>query len=157
MSNLGERTCKSVWGDGWACPDADGNSGGILSIWNDKVFGVVSTWYARGVLVVNGILREDGKQVCILNVYATCVTSEKLRLWDLMGNIISHQNDVMFTFAWWEILMLLEMRMKGVGKGNVSDHRDIVAFDNFINDSNLIEIPLSGRSFTWYLGKRRMA
>lgn len=36
--------------------------GGILSIWNENSFFLVSSWYTRGVLVVNGMLKKDGQQ-----------------------------------------------------------------------------------------------
>lgn len=61
--------------------DAEGKARGILSIWNDRVFCKVSVWFAKGVLVVNGHLREDGAQVCIVNVYAPRSFTESWLCW----------------------------------------------------------------------------
>lgn len=64
MEAVGNKICKSLWRDhhfDWAVLNADGNSTGILSIWNDKVFCKMSSWFVKGALVVNGFLHEDGK------------------------------------------------------------------------------------------------
>lgn len=63
LENLRERTARSIWGFGnsdWTCMDAQGKSGGILSIWNVETFCKTSARFANGVLVVNGYLKEDG-------------------------------------------------------------------------------------------------
>ncbi|KAL8497657.1 hypothetical protein ACS0TY_021116 [Phlomoides rotata] len=91
MESMKDSTCKSLWWDhcyDWACMDAEGRSGGILSIWNDGVFCKTSSWFTKGILVVNGFLRDNGNQVSVLNIYAPCSSSEKAILWDLIHNII---------------------------------------------------------------------
>lgn len=151
MSNIGERFCKSVWGDqniGWAAMDAEGSSGGILSIWNDNIFSLTSSWFTRGVLITNGFLREDGQQVCVLNIYAPCSASEKKRLWDVVTNIISQQSSRYICVA--GDFNAIRFESGRVGRGALIDHREISTFDNFIVQANLVEIPLIGRTFTWY-------
>lgn len=149
--NMSNRICKSIWWDhayDWASLDAEGNSGGVLSIWNDRVFGKVSAWWAKGVLVVNGFLREEGSQVCILNIYAPCSYPEKVVLWDLISNIIAQQGDILICVVGDFNAVRSEEERRG--RGSVVDLRDISKFNEFIELNNLIELPLGGRVFTWY-------
>lgn len=151
MSNMRDKICKSLWGDKnceWACMDAEGNSGGILSIWNNEVFSMVSSWFVKGVLVVNGFLKEDGQQVCVMNVYAPCSSTEIFLLWDLIGNAIEQQSNT-YTCVVGDFNAIRHEKER-VEKGSVVNHRDILAFDEFISQSNLFEIPLIGRFFTWF-------
>ncbi|KAL8544625.1 hypothetical protein ACS0TY_005015 [Phlomoides rotata] len=37
-----------------------------------------------------------------------------------------------------------------VGRGEVGDTRDMAKFDELISQCNLVDMPLSGRTFTWY-------
>ncbi|KAL8478158.1 hypothetical protein ACS0TY_030156 [Phlomoides rotata] len=107
------RTCKAIWGDRpceWAYLGAEGNSGGIITIWNPTASQKVSEWSRRGMLVVNGIWLEDGGKCTIINV------EEGER----------------------------------VGRAATWDENDMDHFNNFIRGSDLLEMPLIGRSYTWY-------
>lgn len=41
------------------------------------------------------------------------------------------------------------------GVGNVINRRDIRAFDDFIGEAQLFDLPLHGRNFTWYRPNER--
>ncbi|KAL8479590.1 hypothetical protein ACS0TY_026473 [Phlomoides rotata] len=71
---------RDIWFDSdfdWAWREAEGRLGGIISIWNRKAFSKISSWHMKGMLVVNGIWRDDDAKVMIINVYAPCIVSEK--------------------------------------------------------------------------------
>lgn len=62
MEKLSNSICNSIWWGSsydWTCLDVEGNSRGILLIWDDKLFGRTSAWWAKGVLVVNEFKRNN--------------------------------------------------------------------------------------------------
>lgn len=151
LGSMENRICNSIWGDrnyDWVCKEANGNSGGILSIWNDRVFCKVSAWFADGVLVVNGFLRDEGIHICIMNVYAPCLSFEKMALWDLICNIVAQQSSSYIYVA--RDFNAIRKEEERMGRGTVIDYRDIMSFNDFISNANLVELPLWGRSYTWY-------
>ncbi|KAL8485188.1 hypothetical protein ACS0TY_027479 [Phlomoides rotata] len=75
--------CMSLWRNpnfDWAYNESEGRSGGILSIWNKDVFHKSNSWSVRGVLVINGYFTGDGGRGVLMNVYASCSSSEKTYL-----------------------------------------------------------------------------
>lgn len=148
---MGSRICNSIWGNlnfDWASMEAVGKSGGILSIWNDQVFCKTSAWFSKGVLVVNGYLREDGTQICIMNVYAPCVPAEREELWSLIRNVIAQLGNTLYCVVG-DFNAIRDVRER-VGRGSVVDQRDIDVFCNFISARSLHELPLTNRAYTWY-------
>lgn len=148
---MDNRIGKSLWGNKFcdcASLEAVGKSGGILSIWNEQVFCKTSAWSDKGVLVVNGYLKEDGSQVCVMNVYAPCDTTERRILWNLVENIIATLGNIMYCVVG-DFNAIRDERER-VGRGSVVDQRDISAFRDFIDFGNLFELPLTERAYTWY-------
>ncbi|KAL8473783.1 hypothetical protein ACS0TY_030582 [Phlomoides rotata] len=151
VGEMKESICKSVWGVSkfnWASKESEGGAGGILTIWNDEVFCETSSWFTRGMLIVNGFWRGDGALCCIINVYAPCIQSEKIVLWDEIKSVVEQSG--IFVCVWYVILIQFGKKVRGLGKmvqviGGIS-----TCFDDFITQSSLIELPLVGRSYTWY-------
>lgn len=108
----------------------------------------MSSWHTRGILAVNGFLREDGSPVSILNVYAPCLSNDRIILWDIISNYLSSYGSplicVMGDFN------AIRNPNKRSGRGSNIDRRDIDTFNEFIAQNNLFEIPIRGRFFTWY-------
>ncbi|KAL8493332.1 hypothetical protein ACS0TY_024521 [Phlomoides rotata] len=78
---------RELWGRSnydWVYRDAEGRSGGLISIWNSGVFSKSSSWHTKGLLVVKGRWLEDSSVMLILNVYAPCNTTEKVQLWEIL-------------------------------------------------------------------------
>lgn len=84
MTTMHKRVCGGIWGCSnfdWVCKDSKEQSGGMLTLWNCDAFNKISSFYGRGFLVVNGVWKAGDIQCCIINVYASCIHSEKLELW----------------------------------------------------------------------------
>lgn len=143
--------CKSLWIDqnfDWACKASSGRSRGILTIWNHAASCKTSEWFLKGLLVVNGYWCETGRQCLVLNVYTPGSLSDKLLLWDSINLIIEQYDDAC-------ICVLADFNSitnsnERVGRGITIDHRDIRAFNDFITNSSLIDLPLSDSSITCY-------
>ncbi|KAL8524082.1 hypothetical protein ACS0TY_013881 [Phlomoides rotata] len=117
MESMKDSTCKSLWWD--HCYE----------------------WAC--ILVVDGFLRDNGNQVSILNIYAPCSSAEKAILWDLIHNIILQLGNIYVAVV--GDFNAIRVENERVGRGLSTDHRDIASFDNFIQQSNLFDLPLSGR------------
>ncbi|KAL8525477.1 hypothetical protein ACS0TY_014915 [Phlomoides rotata] len=110
--NQENRRRRAVWGEGnfsWAFREADGRSGGLLSVWNSDKFAIVSNWHMLGAVIVA----------------PSCIC--------LAGDFNS-----------------IKRVSERAGRMAESCKRDIEAFDGFIRDSGLLDLPLHGRSFMWY-------
>ncbi|KAL8498292.1 hypothetical protein ACS0TY_021568 [Phlomoides rotata] len=94
--------------------------------------------HMSGCVVTNGFWGLDRITCCIINMYAPCSSSEKTDLWDpscicVIGDLNS-----------------ISRESEREDRGLTSNHREIVAFQSFINDNGLVDLPLHGRRFSWY-------
>ncbi|KAL8508223.1 hypothetical protein ACS0TY_018708 [Phlomoides rotata] len=117
-----------------------GRSGGIISLWNSDIFHKTSSWDTCGMLVINGFFSADGKRGVLIN--------EKKGVWDTIRLVIDQNSEAcIYVVGDFNAIRSPEER---VGKGEVGDLREMVKFDDFITQCNLMDMPLSGRTFTWY-------
>lgn len=151
MVKIENRICLSIWGNlnfGWASLESDGRSGGILTLWNNDVFYKISSWYMRGLLVVNGLWKEDGTRVCVLNVYTPCIHSKKVILWDDIQSTVSQFSDHCICIV--GDFNAVRMAGERAGKNDYLNSRDMKAFDQFIEQEHLFDMPFTGGKFTYY-------
>ncbi|KAL8511922.1 hypothetical protein ACS0TY_018386 [Phlomoides rotata] len=149
---VSEIFCKSLWGNwskiGWAIKGSEGSSGGIITIWNAETFSSSSNWHAPGMLVVNGFWIASGVPCVIINVYSSCYLVDKLRMWDMIKSV-SLQNSEECVCVVGDFNAIKE-ESERVGRAEFTDQRGIRLFQEFIDQSMLIDLPLCGRSYTWY-------
>ncbi|KAL8536611.1 hypothetical protein ACS0TY_011982 [Phlomoides rotata] len=100
------------------------------------------------MLVVNDRWLEDNGEMVIINVYASCLFSEKAQLWDTIQLVIAQNVDVRICVLG-DFNSIIEEGER-CGRGEVIDRRDIRSFDYFISSSGLVDLQLWGRKFTWY-------
>ncbi|KAL8480705.1 hypothetical protein ACS0TY_027301 [Phlomoides rotata] len=142
---------RDIWGDrnfDWAYCEAEGRSGGLISIWNSNVFSKSCSWHTKGLLVVKGIWLEDSSDLLLLNVYAPCNSTEKAQLWDIIISVTEQYEDYRICVA--GDFNSIREESERIGRGEEVDRRDIRSFDSFICASGLLDLPLKGRKFTWF-------
>ncbi|XP_057794347.1 uncharacterized protein LOC131010698 [Salvia miltiorrhiza] len=148
---LGLWELKMIWGGedfGYAEQSAEGRSGGILTIWNEKKFVASSHWEIPGALIVNGFCRIGNLACCLVNVYAAQNPSEKEILWDTIGMMLGQNREACVCVAGdFNAIRAAEERS---GRGLQFSPREMRVFDNFITGNALEDIRLQGRGFTWY-------
>ncbi|KAL8546335.1 hypothetical protein ACS0TY_006158 [Phlomoides rotata] len=146
-----DRIGRALWGEkkwDWAYRESEGRSGGLVSIWNTKVFSKTSSWHINGMLVVNGRWVEDGTYLVIINVYAPCSFREKEQLWEAIKILVDQYEDRKICVV--GDFNSIRVESERIGRTVEVDHRDINLFEEFISSSGLIDLPLRGRRFTWY-------
>ncbi|KAL8501990.1 hypothetical protein ACS0TY_021212 [Phlomoides rotata] len=101
-----------------------------------------------GGLVVNGLWGQERIHCCIVNIYAPCILSEKIDLWDRLVSVINQNPSACICVI--GDFNSVRTEAERDGRTMLPNPRDISAFKSFINDARLIYLPLHGRSFTWY-------
>ena len=83
-------------------------------------------------------------------MYAPCDTSAKQTLWDRLHSIsLLHADINMCICGDFNSIRSAEERKS---RGTVLRQHDVDIFNNFIEDSSLVDLPVCGRLFTWYRG-----
>ncbi|KAJ9559670.1 hypothetical protein OSB04_004830 [Centaurea solstitialis] len=135
-----------VWdGDdgGYAFLSAQGNSGGLVTIWDTKLFNCTQIIQEVDFLVVIGSwLNKDGL-VGFINVYAPNSVSLRKGTWDRLQIVIA-KDDI----DWCIFGDFNEVRDPIERLNSEANLRGMRDFNNFISSSGLIEAPLIGRKFT---------
>ncbi|MCH80013.1 LINE-1 reverse transcriptase like, partial [Trifolium medium] len=145
--------CNSLWGSAecdWVALPAVGNSGGILSIWRKSLGSVVFSFSGDGFVGVCLDLVEKQVRCGVINVYAKCNLVDKRRLWsDILMTTRGFGGVVWCVVGDFNSVIDLTER-RGVGS-NVTNFpsREMVEFGQFLSDLELVDMPITGRQFTW--------
>jgi hypothetical protein len=126
-----------------------GASGGIVTMWNPKVVEVWSTTCLSSCLIIQGKFYKDDLAFCLANVYAPCDARGRSLLWrELDAKLLQIPLSVWCVLGDFNVIRSRDERVSRGGSGV----EDYMAFNNFIDRNALIDLPLGGRSFTWYSG-----
>ncbi|KAD3640618.1 hypothetical protein E3N88_29841 [Mikania micrantha] len=123
---------------------ANGHSGGLLCIWNNRVFikeGVIKN---LSYMIISGSMRNIEDQVNIVNIYAS---NDPVRRRNLLQKILLHKNSL---HGFW----ILMGDFNEVGKEEKRLNSDFNAtnariFNDFIRDMEVHEYQLGGGKFTY--------
>jgi hypothetical protein len=136
---------------GWAYLPAVGSSGGILSIWNKAKTTLVFSFIGDDFVGVCVDLIVENKRCFIVNVYAKCNLRAKRKLWSDI-----RMSKMGFGDGLWCVLgdfnsVREHNERRGVSQlVNGGQSTEIMEFDSFLVDLDLVDLPLIGRAFTWF-------
>ncbi|XP_071694498.1 uncharacterized protein [Rutidosis leptorrhynchoides] len=121
-----------------------GKSGGQLIIWDSNCFEVANSFVSNHCIRIRGKWKSSGKDFCVINVYGLHDDENKLKLWDVLYNLLLVHKDE----AWVICGDFNEVR-------NVDERLNCnfieswaKRFNEFIVNSGLIDVPMGGRIFT---------
>ena len=143
--------CKSIWGDDnvyYSYQPSVGASGGIATLWDLKEVEVWLTVSLDHVLAVSGRFLKSGDQFVVFNVYAPCDTSRQQVLWNVLSSRIDSLEGQNVCVCGDFNAIRREEERRSVS--SVLPQAGIDSFNNFIVNNFLVDLPLRGRSFTWY-------
>jgi exonuclease III len=153
MEVVSDALCYFLWGSedcDWLYLPSEGNSGGILSIWRKSSSSLIFNFKGEGFV---GVCLEWGvhKTVCfVVNVYSKCDINGKRRLWETL--LMSKRG---FGGGAWCVIgdfnaVLHTEERRGVNNSTLqSPSTEIVEFEAFVNNMELVDIPVLGRKFSW--------
>lgn len=143
MESINLRLCQRLWGNNdveWAFKPSEGRSGGLLSVWNRKIFSMTDSSVGDGFLVVRGIWGPDNLPCGIINIYSSCILEEKKLLWEEIGEILSRELDRRWCLmGYFNAVRTIEERR---GSGISTSLSEIRYFNEFIENNHLVDLPL---------------
>ncbi|KAK8556465.1 hypothetical protein V6N12_002867 [Hibiscus sabdariffa] len=118
--------------------------GDVSKLWYDDVF---DFRYSEA----EGIFIPDGFPCLLANVYAPCIASEQKVLWQTILNLKNVKQGKWIIGGDFNAVRSRLERKGCKFKQVISDE-----FNSFIEASNLVDVPITGKKFTWYgpLNKR---
>jgi exonuclease III len=145
--------CSSLWDNSphaFSFRPSVGALGGLLIIWDTTEVDISPSVSRDYVLWCHGRFLSSGEEFHLANVYAPCDAGAKQRLWDSLSVRLQSLGGkrVCVCGDFNAVRNLDERRSSRLGPRPL-DH---VPFNRFIEDTFLIDLPLSGRLFTWYKG-----
>ncbi|GJV07951.1 RNA-directed DNA polymerase, eukaryota [Tanacetum coccineum] len=137
---------EDVWGGngyGYSQLPAVGNSGGILVIWDTRVFTCKEVIGDDRFIAVKGEWRGKVEDIFLVCIYGPHVTRQKVSLWDRLAGLMSRWRGAWCLFGDLNVVRKNEDRLNS--QVNIKEMTD---FNDFINEARLVEIPMGGRKFT---------
>ncbi|GKB49658.1 RNA-directed DNA polymerase, eukaryota, partial [Tanacetum coccineum] len=145
--NISDMEVKFLWGNycfEQISSDAIGCSGGILCVWDPNVFLKDQHIISDNFVMLYGTWIPSKTKICIISIYAPQAISEKRMLWNYISLLLSRWDGecvVMGDFN--------KVRTESERFGSVFNTQGAFAFNDFISNSGLFDVPLEGYSFTW--------
>ena len=71
--DITEIMARRIWGSqnfDYAFCNSEGNSSGIMCVWNRDMFSKESCMYRKDCLIIQGTWSENSRKICFINVYA---------------------------------------------------------------------------------------
>ena len=139
---------QSLWSSpfiDWVVLDVVQTSGGVLLIWNKRVFEKMDVMV--GQFSVSVLLRgvmDDFVWACI-GVYGPNDNGQRSTLWEELSQVRAR-----WPMAWCIVGDFNIIRFPSERIGYESFNPAMFAFSNFIENNSLVDLPLEGTSFTWF-------
>ncbi|XP_071688578.1 uncharacterized protein [Rutidosis leptorrhynchoides] len=143
---VNETWVKSLWGSdncNFIQQEMIGKSSGQLLIWDTIEFDATDVIRFDCAIGIRGIWKSNGAILNVLNVYRPHDDSKKQILWDQLLKTVENEDEV-----WVVCGDFNEVRCDSERFNCVFDANRANRFNNFINSSGLIDIPIGGRLFT---------
>ncbi|GKV21416.1 hypothetical protein SLEP1_g31399 [Rubroshorea leprosula] len=142
-----DRICSLLWNlDGceWTMKELRGASGGLLCVWDKLKFVKTGEFIGDRFL---GISKEWGstKEKCYLvNVYAPQERQKKAQLWDELMHMIVEVGG-----RWLVVDDFSAVRSMEERRGRIEDNSVMGEFNAFVKTTELVDLRLVNKRFTW--------
>ncbi|XP_028110763.1 uncharacterized protein LOC114309252 [Camellia sinensis] len=123
--------------------DSEGRAGGLLCIWKPTVFKLSQCCSTRHCIVLSGTLLPFFNCV-LVNVHAPNEVNERSRFWNVLYGLRPS-----FYNPWCLVGDFNEIRNLGERRGCSRRDRGMKEFNLFIENMELLDLPMLGRQFTW--------
>ncbi|XP_071713136.1 uncharacterized protein [Rutidosis leptorrhynchoides] len=123
--------------------DAIGASGGLLLIWDPSTFIFDLAIEGEFFIAIKGKWAGYASDMVIINVYGPHNHQKKLRFWSELSKLIDSIDVPHIIFGDFNEVRTKSERLNCIFKQTWTDN-----FNNFINNNNLIDLPLGGKKYT---------
>lgn len=93
LCNVELSTIKDIWGDDrveWSYSDANGASGGMLTMWKKNLFTLLYSF--KGDKYLGLCVEQKVRLVYLVNIYALCDSSVRRRTWKKLVDFKNHNS-----------------------------------------------------------------
>nr|KAJ0196777.1 hypothetical protein LSAT_V11C700381330 [Lactuca sativa] len=123
---------------------SNGRSGGLLSIWDTKVFQKSEVIKNQNYLIISGKCKSIEGNLNVVNVYGPQSRSEKKKLWEDLTRIRYEKQGYWIVFGDFNVVRYpIERRHSRFCPSSAE------AFNKFIQDADLKEYKMGGEKFTF--------
>ncbi|XP_015937403.1 uncharacterized protein LOC107463174 [Arachis duranensis] len=140
-----------VWGSstvGWEFVESVGAAGGLLLMWDDMMFQKSNCYKGERWLCVEGVLTKNNFQCAYCLVYGAHGREEKRVVWEELSYIAGLcQVPFCLLGDFNEILQVADR------KGGMSLSVSAEEFKSWVQDMQLVDLPLTDRKYTWFRGQ----
>lgn len=132
----------------WCFKKSEGNSWGLLCIWNSNSLVQLEQFEGRGYLGVKGLWGINRVPCFLINVYSPCNLSNKRILWEELWGLRA----VNLNTAWCIMGDFNAVKWISRRKGSSSQllSREMEEFVEFIEELGFFDLPLIVRKYTWH-------
>ena len=153
IENLDSRMVKSMWMDDdvkWLSSPSEGNSGGLVSLWKDDSFSLISSSISRHWIGLKGSMLSTGLICCLINIYNPCLLDPRSMVWqEIMDYCFQCEAPCFIVGDYNEVLAASDRGSQLLSSQGVNDFR------NFIHQLGLVEIHAVNGHFTWFRGQSK--
>ncbi|GKD72848.1 transposon TX1 uncharacterized, partial [Tanacetum coccineum] len=128
---------EDLWGDsgyGYSQLHAVGNSGGILVIWDLRVFTCKKAIGGERFIAVKGSWKGKIEEVFLVCIYGPHVSRQKMSLWDRLSSLMNRWDGAWCIFGDLNVVRSTDDRFNS--QVNIKDMNE---FNDFINERRLVE------------------
>ncbi|GJZ96150.1 RNA-directed DNA polymerase, eukaryota [Tanacetum coccineum] len=116
----------------------------LISVWDPSVFHFENHTVSDNFIALYGLWKPTKTKLLVISVYAPQALSEKRTLWNFLSLLISRWDGECLVMGDFNEVRCEEERL-----GTVFNVLGANAFNDFILNSNLLDVRLDGFSFTW--------
>ncbi|PWA88678.1 hypothetical protein CTI12_AA087500 [Artemisia annua] len=128
----------------WCYQEAKGLSGGILILWKESSFLVSHVLKSRYWVAIKGSCTASKEKVLLINVYGPHQDGRRSINWSQLCRLVLSWNGPCCVMGDFNITRYDHERRR---QGHHRRSQEI--FDKFIIKSNMMDLPLLGKKFTW--------
>ncbi|XP_016164391.1 uncharacterized protein LOC107606902 [Arachis ipaensis] len=139
-----------IWGSdtiGWEFVGSEGTSGSLLLMWDDMQFKMNNCYKGERWICVEGVLLKTKFNCAFYLVYGAHTRMEKLDVWEELRFIAGLcQVPICYMRDFNEVIQIEER------KGQDRLTASTAEFKDWVQDMQLVDLPLNDQKFTWFRG-----
>ncbi|XP_072087381.1 uncharacterized protein [Arachis hypogaea] len=140
-----------LWGDnpvGWEFVESDGTAGGLLLMWDDMMFQTSHCYKGERWLCIEGVLTKNNFYCAFCLVYGAHGREEKRMVCEELSYIAGLCQVPLCLLGDFNEILQVEKR-----KGGTTLPASAEEYKSWVQDMQLVDLPLSDGKFTWFRGQ----
>ncbi|GKV27657.1 hypothetical protein SLEP1_g36796 [Rubroshorea leprosula] len=148
LENVDIGICRQLWNSDevdWVAKGSSGASGGLLCLWDSRQFVKREVFSGDGFVGLAGEWGANKRQYFLINVYGPNDRQKKASLWEELRKLVTEKEGCWLIAGDFNAVRGPEER-----RGRTGESPDMKDFDEFIATTDLVDVKLSNRNYTWY-------